>query len=227
MIDALFARLGGLWTGWTGFNAPASFIPVSSVSPQFVLRETPDFPALYGVLSRDGKPFPVIIEGADIPHARRVLEGDLHREFENFLSATPPFEAVPWFALLRGIDGTCEGMALSWLTGRGEGMKMRCDRVRKRDLEGDRTIRHVGLALLIAQLRWMKSNGHWPGRGEILTDYDPAVMASYRRTCRMEPGFFDELTISTASVYRSSGEEFLENCPFPLLPIRTQPAGRR
>jgi hypothetical protein len=219
VIDAFLARLGSLYAGLTGAGPLASSVALSAVAPQFVLRVTPDFTPLHAVLSRDGEPFPVVIEGADIPHARRVLEGDLHREFENFLSATAPFDAAPWFALVRTLDGDCEGIALSWLTGRGENRRMRCERVRKRVTEGDGVIRHVGLALLIAQLRWMKANGHWSWRGEILTEYDPHVMASYRRTCGMEPGFFDELTIATASVSRASGEEFLRGCPFPILPI--------
>ncbi|HSA59045.1 MAG TPA: hypothetical protein VLJ37_05100 [bacterium] len=223
MFDALLSRLGSLWTGLTGGNLLTSSVAVSAVAPQFVLRSTPDFTPLHAVLSRNGVPFPVVIEGADIPHARRVLEGELHREFENFLSATIPFEAVPWFALVRALDGTCEGIALSWLTGRGEGIRMRCDRVRKRVMEGDGVIRHVGLALLMAQLRWMKANGHWPLRGEILKDYDPHVMASYRRTCGMGPGFFDELTIATASVGRWDGERFLAQCPIPIRTIRATP----
>lgn len=223
MIDALLSRLGSLWSGRMGADPLASTVALSAVAPQFVLRLTPDFTPLHAVLSRDGESFSVVIEGADIPHARRVLEGELHREFENFLSAQIPFEAVPWFALVRALDGTCEGIALSWLSGRGDGMRMRCDRVRKRVTEGDGVIQHVGLALLMAQLRWMKVNGHWPRRGEILTDYDPHVMASYRRTCGLEPGFFDELTISTASVGRGDGERFLAQCPIPIRTIKTTP----
>jgi hypothetical protein len=184
---------------------------------------TPDFPPFHALLQKNGEPYPVVVEGADVAHARRVLEGELHRELENYLASTPPFEGVPWIALVRSLDGSSEGIALSWLHGRGAGTSMKCERVRKRVLSGDEAIRRVGLALLIAQLRWMKGQRYWTSGREILTNYDPLVMASYRRTCGLEKGFFDELTIATASVGRGDGEAFLAGCPIPIRMIQSNP----
>jgi hypothetical protein len=220
MLTHLLSSLRGVASG-LGSAAPA--LSLRDVGAEFIPRVTPDFPPFHALLEKAGEPYPVVVEGADVAHARRVLEGELHRELEHFLSVTPPFEGVPWIALVRSLDGTPEGMAFSWLSGRGDGTRMRCDRVRKRVLSGEDAIRHVGLVLLIAQLRWMKMNGHWPRRGDILREYDPRVMASYRRTCGLEKSIFDELTIATASVGRWEGERFLAQCPIPVRIIRENP----
>lgn len=215
MLDRLLSGLGSLRTM---FAAPApQALTAQAAGVSFVPNLFPDFPPLLATLKRDGTPFPVVVEGADVAHARRVLEGELLRELENFLSVTAPFEAVPWICLVRDLEGHPEGMALSWLVGRGQGTRMHCDRDRKRVLEGKGVVENVGIALLVGKLRWMKARGYWKSGGDILTHYDPGVMASYRRRCGLEKGFFDELAIATASVGSSDGDQFLRQT---LVPIR-------
>ncbi len=220
MLDRILSGLSGLLGHLTAGSSLSQALDLSTTGSAFVPRVTPDFPPLHAVLRREGEPFPVIVEGADVAHARRVLEGEMLQELEHFVSSTSPFEAVPWICLVRGLDGTAEGMALSWLVGRGTSTQMNCDRDRKRILKGEGTVSNVGVALLIAKLLWMKSQGYWSFGREILTNYDPFVMASYRRTCGLEKGVFDDMAIATASVGRSAGEDFLRGCPIPVRPIR-------
>lgn len=218
MLNRILSGLGSLWSNLAGTVPQA--LTAQAVGVSFVPNVFPDFPPLHAILKRDGEPFPVIVEGADIAYARRVLEGDLLKEFENFLSSTPPFDAVPWICLVRDLEGQVEGMALSWLVGRGPGMQMKCERDRKRILSGEGNIENVGIVLLVAKLRWMKARGCWSYGREILTNYDPQVMASYRRRCGLEKGFFDDLTISTVSVSRGDGETFLAQRLIPIQSLR-------
>lgn len=167
------------------------------------------------MLRKNGDPFPAIAEGADISHARGVLEGSLRGEMERFLES-PPFEAVPWIAVVRNLDGTAEGLALSWLIGRGENTSMRCDRVVKRIFEGQGQVKGVGILLLMTQLRWMRGQGYWASGRELLRNYDPFVMAGYRRVCGLPKDYTDVYPIDTASVSRGEGEQFLSQCPIPI-----------
>lgn len=175
--------------------------PVLAFTPHF----HPDFPPLAVNLKRQGRDCPVVIEHVSVEEAIRLARGEVREELINY--STVVRDGTPFILLVRTLDGTVEGVAISTLLHNRNRVTMRCDRDRKLDLNPETAIRDMGVAMVIARFLYMKRKGYWYRAGAILDGYDPGVSNSYRRKCGIP--VFATLTCSLDSFTRGEGEQFL------------------
>jgi hypothetical protein len=178
----------------------------------------PNFAPLGVLLQRQDRDYPVIIERVPSAVAMDLLSGELLNDVERSLSRnSSEGESTRVFLLLRDLSGSAEGVCINYLRSRS----LYCESDIKADRNRATAIKNVGLAFLIARLLFMKQNGYWQRRGEILYNFIPAVLRHYRAAAGLANGDIAQnfVDLGCEGVTVDEGESFLASTALTYIPL--------
>jgi len=167
-----------VFTYWAG---PNKYVHPTTYQPHF----HPNFDPVLIPLTRNGKPYPVILERWDYEEARTQLMGtkgfseltSYSRYLKNIKSSEEPF-----ILIARNLQGTIDAFGIRVLY-ETEGIK-RVAFVRgvKFDREKTTEIKMIGIAINMALMRHLKKSGIWHDeeKGPLIEGIVPPLLAKWR-----------------------------------------------
>ncbi len=161
-------------------SQPIPEIPIVT-ELQYTPSFHPDFPPLKMTLQRQGKDCPLIIERVTYTQAERMLSGTARDELQAYVGPEKVGDPESLILLGRTFDGEVQAISIAYLVSYDEMcLTLQWDRARKIDQNKGTHIAPIGLAMLIAQLRYMKQKDYWYDEGEIAFNIDLAMLNGYR-----------------------------------------------